>query len=98
MLGQITELFLQQEPPPLFGDASQMPGYNTVRTVMTWVGYGCLAVCMAGIAMFGAKIVISWRNPQHHFGQIGQGAALIMIGMTVLGGAGTLVSFFLAGR
>lgn len=99
---QVTQLFLQQgqgpQPPPLFGDASQMPGFSTVKTVMTWVGFLCLALCLAGVAGFGTKIVLSWRNPGHHSGQLGQGAGLILAGLTVLGGAGTIVSFFLAAR
>lgn len=102
VLHHVTELFLQQgqgpQPPPLFGDASQMPGYSTVKTVMTWVGFVCVALCVVGVAGFAVKIVLSWRSPGHHSGQLGQGAGLILAGLTVLGGAGTIVSFFLAGR
>ena len=100
MLHQVTQLLLQQgqapAPPPLFGDASQMPGFSTVKTVMTWLGFGCLTLCLAGVATFGVRIVLSHRNPSQHSGHLGQGAGLIVLGLTVVGGAGTIVSFFLA--
>ena len=81
-------------PPGLFGDASQMPGFSKVVTVVHWAGYVILAACVVGIGMFGAQLVLSHRDPSRHGGQHGQSAGMIMAGLTILGSVGAIVAFF----
>lgn len=98
MLAHVMDLVLQQgtgqQPPGLFGDASSMPGYAKIQTVVHWAGSIILAACVIGIGAFGTQLVLSHRDPSRHAGHHGQSAGMIMAGLTILGSISGIISFF----
>ena len=96
----LTDVVLQQggvpEPPELFGDASGMPGWDKVQSAIYWFGKVVIALCVIGIAWFGARMVMNHRDPHRHSGDLGQSAGMIVLGLTVLGSVSSIVTFFLS--
>lgn len=92
----VTDLVLSQggpQPPDIFGDASKMPGMDKLQQVANWGGWIVMLVCIFGVVTFGARLVHS-HNKGHHAGEHGKEAGMIVLGLTIVGSASTLVIFF----
>lgn len=96
LLQHALDLVLQQgpKPPDIFGDASSMPGMDKLQNAFHWVGWIVTVVCVIGVVTFGAQLVVSHNKPGHHAGEHGKNAGMIVLGLTIVGSAGGLVTYF----
>jgi hypothetical protein len=69
----------------------QPPGTGDISTVMGWVMWLGLALCILGLIAAGAMMAVNSRRGEggEHAGRIG----MVMGGVIVIGAAGALIGF-----
>jgi type IV secretory pathway VirB2 component (pilin) len=79
-------------PDPGNGDAP--PGFDKFVTVLGWVKWVALGIAVAGVIIIGAKLTIDNRRGEggQHLGSLG----FAMIGIIIIAGAVSLVSFLVS--
>lgn len=75
-------------------DPVQPPGTDGFVTIMGWVKWVALAICILGLILAAAMMAINSRRGEggEHAGRIG----MVLAAVIIIGAAGTLVGFLVA--
>lgn len=76
------------------GNGTAPPGFEKFTDVLGWVKWLALGIAIAGIIIIGAKLTIDNRRGEggQHLGSLG----FAMIGIIIISGAVSLVSFLVS--
>lgn len=75
-------------------DPAQPPGTEGITTLLGWLKWVALIVCLAGLVIAGAMMAINSRRGEggEHAGRIGMALA----GVIVISAAGAIIGFLIA--
>ena len=87
-LATVPQQVIAQVPDPA---PSQPPGTERFITIMSWVKWVALAICVLGLIIAGAGMAVQARRGEggEHVGRLG----FVLFGVIIISGSGAIVGF-----
>lgn len=76
------------------GDGQQPPGFEKFTTVMGWVKWVALGVCVIALIVAGARMAISSRRGEG--GEHATSIAVVLVAVIVISGAASILGFLIS--